>query len=186
MHVGTFNLWSVNPNRKSAREPWLNSGRQVTLIMVNSACWSAYRNNGEWWGMDHREDNGEDMIWIFYSSDLHIFTLWLALQKAFRRVETKARGEWCAAALVYFGKWCEAWPEVFCIWWAILRNMCLRSPWALPGTPTAGTPRNGTPRNGTPRNGTPRKGGGTPRNGEARGFWFAHCTVLTWNNPSTS
>jgi hypothetical protein len=170
----------------SKSKPKICKGALAELRMAGdvdhgaTAC-CAHRNNGEWWGMDHREDNGEDMIWIFYSSDLHIFTLSLAVQKAFRRVETKARGEWCAAALVNFGNWCRSMArgDLHLVSDSTQYCMCLRSPWALPGTPTAGTPRNGTPRNGTPRNGTPRKGGGTPRNGEARVFYLL--TALCWH-----
>lgn len=173
MHVGTFNLWSVNPNRKSAREPWLNSGRQVTLIMVQPPVKVHIETKGN--GPSGRQWRGYDMN-LLQLRFTHLYTL-IGCSEGVPPSRNESPWRMVRRSAFYFGNWCEAWPEVTCIWWAILRNMCLRSPWALPGTPTAGTPRNGTPRNGTPRNGTPRKGGGTPRNGEARGFWFAHCCV---------
>ena len=179
MHVGTFNLWSVKSKPKICKGALAELRKAGDVDHGATACWSAHRNNGEWtiWKTMER-------IW-YESSTAQIYTS-LYFDWLFRRRSAESKRKpvenGAPQRFFFFGNWCEAWPEVTCIWWAILRNMCLRSPWALPGTPTAGTPRNGTPRNGTPRNGTPRKGGGTPRNGEARGFWFAHCTVLTWNN----
>ena len=151
-----------------------------------SACWR-HRNNMKQLGKDHRQWRG--YVWIYYYT-IHIYIYIISsyeLSKA--QIYTSLHWPICSVGVppsrnespwrmvrpqrfdLGMPKHGQRWPA---FWWAMLL-----------GTPTAGTPRNGTPRNGTPRNGTPRKGGGTPRNGEARGFCFAHRTVLTWNNPST-